>query len=79
MHVLNYHQKVVFEDLFDMPSGSVLNFSNRTFTEFFLDFGININDPKYKTNGESKAKRLRCLWEQEERLLIIKVLKERDI
>jgi hypothetical protein len=76
MHVLNYHQKVVFEDLLEMSSGYVLNFTDRTFTEFFRDFGVNIDESKYKTNGLSKAKRLRCFWETEDRLLIIKVLKE---
>lgn len=49
-----------------MDSGYVLNFSNRTFHEFFWEnFGINIYDEKYSDNGESKAKRLRSFWSQE--------------
>jgi hypothetical protein len=46
----------VFDDAFDMQSGYVLNFSDRTFSEFFDDeFGINIDDEKYRFNGSKPA------------------------
>ncbi|MBI1256539.1 MAG: DUF3644 domain-containing protein [Chloroflexi bacterium] len=41
--------------------GFVLDFSDRTFGEFFAhELGIDINDPKYAVNGSSKLKRLKC-------------------
>jgi hypothetical protein len=49
------------DDVFDMSGGYVLDFSNRTFIEFFEDeFGINIYDEKYGVRGESKANHLRA-------------------
>jgi hypothetical protein len=39
--------------------GYVLDFTNRTFSEFFHDeIGVNIDDPRYEAEGTSKAKRL---------------------
>ena len=50
----------LIDDLFEMGGGYVLDFTDRTFAEFFHDdLGINIDDPKYQTEGTSKAKRLR--------------------
>ena len=43
---LKFSEKQLFEKLFDR-SGYVLNFSDRTFKEFFRDFNINIEDNKY--------------------------------
>jgi restriction endonuclease Mrr len=43
-----------------MEDGYVLNFSNKTFAEFFdAEFGLDINDQRYYAEGDSKAKRLR--------------------
>ena len=42
-------------------AGYVLDFSDRTFTEFFaLELGLDIDDPRYAANGRGKLKRLRC-------------------
>jgi hypothetical protein len=50
----------LIDDLFEMGGGYVLNFSNKTFAEFFdEELGINIDDPRYDVEGTSKAKRLR--------------------
>ena len=50
----------LIEDLFEMGSGYVLDFSNRTFAEFFRDeLAVNIDDPRFFAEGDSKAKRLR--------------------
>lgn len=47
--------------LFGMEGGYVLDFSNRTFSDFFVrDLGIDIDHPTFAQDGESKAKRLRC-------------------
>lgn len=45
--------------------GYVLDFSNRTFTGFFVrDLDIDIDAPEYATGGSSKANRLRCFLEK---------------
>ena len=50
----------LIDDLFEMGDGYVLNFSNKTFAEFFDDeLGIDIDDSRYDVEGTSKAKRLR--------------------
>jgi len=42
-----------------MHGGYILDFSDRTFTQFFSEeLSINIDDPRYAKEGESKAKRL---------------------
>ncbi|APV52285.1 hypothetical protein BWI17_04330 [Betaproteobacteria bacterium GR16-43] len=43
-----------------MGGGYVLDFSDRTFAEFFSDeLSVDIDDPRYRGGGDSKAKRLR--------------------
>jgi hypothetical protein len=68
-------EKRKLERALGMGSGYVLNFSNRTLAEFFLDsFGINIYDAKYDYGSGSKANRMRAFWEQESNQLVGKVL-----
>ena len=75
MSSLKAIEKRVFEDLFGMASGYVLDFSNNTFAEFFRETAnIDIYAPKYDINGDSKAKRLRAFWETESDVLVSKVL-----
>lgn len=48
-----------------MTEGYVLDFSNKTFAEFFEDeVRVNIDDPKYSVHGTSKANRLRTFLKQ---------------
>jgi hypothetical protein len=64
MAVLNTNERQVLEALFQMGSGYVLNFSDRTMGEFFRDdIGIDIYDQKYNYASGSKANRLRGLWQ----------------
>lgn len=50
----------IIDRVFDMESGVVLNFSNRTFEDFFREeLGVDIYDRRWAAQGESKAKRLR--------------------
>ena len=64
-------EKKIIEKFLGMDSGYVLNFSNRTFSDFFIEnFKINIYDNKYADRGESKAKRLRTFWEKESNSLV---------
>jgi hypothetical protein len=62
---LKFFEKDSFEQLLGMGSGYVLDFSDRTFSEFFNDYGVNIDNPRYFEFGTSKAKRLRSFWKIE--------------
>ena len=73
MAQLKSHEKVIFERLFDR-NGYVLNFTNKTFAEFFREHKINIDHSKYRFNGDSKMKRLRAFWEVEPDNVVGKVL-----
>lgn len=64
MSSLKIHEKVVFERLLDR-GGYVLDFTDKTFAEFFREHHINIEEQKYRFNGDSKMKRLRAFWEIE--------------
>ena len=51
----------LIDQLFDMKGGTVLEFTNRTFAEFFTyELGVDIYAGRYGVDGPSKAKRLRC-------------------
>ena len=66
MSSLTSLEKRRFEDMFGMASGYVMDFSDRTFAQFFKEnAGINIYDDRYKYNGGSKAKLLRAFWEMD--------------
>ncbi len=66
MSDLSSIEKLKIEKLFDMGSGYVLDFSNRTFSEFILEnAGVEIYDPKYDYASGSKANRLRAFWQKE--------------
>lgn len=64
MAKLSTNDKQVLEKLFQMGGGYVLNFTNRTMSEFFAnDVGINIYDDKYNYASGSKANYLRGFWQ----------------
>ena len=71
---LKFNEKQIFEKLFD-DGGYVLDFTNRSFEEFFQDFKIDIFSEKYniKSSG-SKMNRLRAFWELENDKLVGEVL-----
>lgn len=51
---------IFLDDLFEMNSGYVLNFSDRTFSRFFAEeLGADIDAPIYRQHGSSKGKRLK--------------------
>jgi len=70
---LKFNQKQLFEKIFDR-SGYVLDFTDRTFTEFFYDYKINIDEEKYHRYGRSKMKRLRAFWDIEINAIVGHVL-----
>jgi hypothetical protein len=65
------------DEVFDMAGGYPLDFSNRTFAEFFEDeFRIDIYDPKYSERGTSKANRLRRFIDVQDGQMVGKVLRK---
>jgi hypothetical protein len=65
----------VLDDLFEMHSGFVLDFSDRTFSQFFAEeLDINIDDPRYAEQGGSKAKRLRCFLRVSDKATVTRTL-----
>jgi len=62
------------DGLFGMGGGYVLDFSDRTFSVFFSEIGIDIGAPRFSIEGTSKAKRLRCLLRSSEPNVSVKVL-----
>jgi len=66
MAELNRLEKFKLENLFNMGDGYVLDFTNRTFSDFIQDkINIEIYSDKYSDDGDSKAKRLRTFWLKE--------------
>lgn len=61
--------------IFGMESGYVLDFTNRTFSEYFAtEFNIDIDDATYAEDGGSKAKRLKCFLKKVKPEPAVKVL-----
>ena len=58
-HKLSSLDREVIESVLQMGDGYVLDFSDRTFAAFFAEHGVSIDDERYRSNGSSKAKRLR--------------------
>jgi hypothetical protein len=76
MAEINRVERMKLEKLFEMNGGYVMDFSNRTFSEFiFEETRIEIYDDKYCTYGDSKAKRLRAFWDLESNYRVGKVTK----
>jgi hypothetical protein len=66
---------MLIDDVFEMGSGYVLNFSDRTFAQFFAEeLNVNIDDPVYAKNGWSKAKRLRCFLKTADSAMVVRTL-----
>lgn len=66
---------MVLDDVLEMHGGYVLNFSDRTFGNFFAEeLEINIDDPKYSVEGSSKAKRLRYFLQNEDKATVVRAL-----
>jgi hypothetical protein len=74
MSDLTYAEKRKLEQLFEMGSGYVLDFSDRTFREFVSDSTArDISSETYKYASGSKANRLRKFWASEPNLLVAKL------
>lgn len=65
----------LLDDLFEMGDGCVLNFTNRTFAQFFAEeLNVDINDLTYSKNGTSKGKRLKCFLQTVDKASVVKTL-----
>lgn len=67
----------MINSIFGMESGYCLDFSNRTFAEFFEDhMELDIYEGKYSANGGSKANHLRTFMEVEDGPAAAKLLRK---
>lgn len=65
----------LLDDLFGISSGYVLDFSNRTFADFFSEeLDTNIDEARYQAEGTSKGKRLRFFLKTADQNLRIRAL-----
>lgn len=71
-------EKIKLERIFDMGGGYVLDFSNRTFEDFFLDtLSVEIYNEKYENEySGSKANRMREFWRKESNYIVGKCIIE---
>ena len=75
MSDLTKMEKRKLERALGMPSGYVLNFSNRTFEDFFVEtLNIEIYDQKYDYESGSKANRMRAFWDVESNFIVAQAL-----
>lgn len=59
-------ENLKLEKIFEMQGGYVLDFSNRTLNDFVLEsINVELYADKYSDKGESKANRLRTIWQKE--------------
>lgn len=64
MNSLTHIEKQKLERELGMSGGCVLNFSNRTFEEFFREVvGVEIYDSRFDLASGSKANRMRAFWQ----------------
>jgi hypothetical protein len=66
----------IVDEVFDMQSGYVLDFSDRTMSIFFEEeLNIDIDAAIYRDDGDSKAKRLRCFLRKVDNATAAKTLR----
>lgn len=62
------------EKLLGMGGGYVLNFSDRTFGDFFDEHRVEIDAERYRARGTSKANRMRTHWELDANHIVGRVI-----
>lgn len=76
MASLKMTDMLLIKDVFETKPGYVLDFSDRTFSDFFnIELDINIDEPYYSQSGGSKGKRFRFLLQNVEDVIAAKVLR----
>ena len=77
MASLRFREKNCLEEFLEMGGGYVLNFSDRTFADFFRDFNVEINNAQYmEGHSGSKANRMRSFLKIASDQLVGEVLQE---
>lgn len=76
MSNLKENDRRKLEELLNMKSGYVLDFTDRTFGDFFRDYGINIDEKHYQQRGTSKAKRMRTFWIVDDNAVVGRVIRD---
>lgn len=75
MAKLGFDERDVLERVLSLRSGYVLDFTNRTFSDFILDaVGVDPYSGEYEKFGTSKAKILRCIIESESDATVSKLI-----
>lgn len=74
MSDLSGSERRKLEKLLGMSSGYVLNFSDRTFSDFFDEYRVEIDAERYRVRGTSKANRMRTFWEQDSNYTVGRVI-----
>lgn len=64
----------VVEKVLEMDGGYVLDFSNRSFADFFAEYGVDVYASQFANWGSSKANRLRSFLHQAQPPVIGRVL-----
>lgn len=73
---LTSKERRILEEAFGMSSGYVLGFSDRTFREFFDEhIRLDIDHERFRDDGHSKARRMRCFWRKEPNYTVGRLLK----
>jgi len=74
---LNRSEKLKLEKFFEMEGGYVLDFSNRTLSNFvFETLNLEFYSDNYSDFGDSKANRLRAIWDKEKNYTVGKLTSE---
>jgi hypothetical protein len=77
MSDLSFIEKNKFEKLLGMRSGYVLDFTNRSFSEFVRNStGRDIYDAGYNYESGSKANRLGAFWQREDNAVVGKLMSD---
>jgi len=77
MSDLNRREKLKLDKFFEMEGGYVLDFSNRTLSNFvFETLNIELYSDNYADFGESKANRIRAIWQKESNYKVGKLISE---
>ena len=74
MSDLTRREKLQLEKLFQMEDGYLLDFSNRTLSNFIFEcLSIDMYSDVYANFGESKANRVRSIWHQKSNMSVGKL------
>ena len=77
MSSLKSTEKIKLERFFEMESGYVCDFSDRTFGDFVLEnTEVDVYTDEYAEGGTAKANRLRTFWKKESNYLTAKLINE---